>query len=101
MREANLTVLLPIPPRGPIREVPSALAPGAIIMSALDLYEGLVASKKIERDHAQEKLVAQLVVVEDRVVAHRSARRVQPVGWLFGSASQAEPVKGLYIFGDV
>ena len=74
---------------------------GTIIMSALDLYEGLVAAKKIERDRAQEKLLAELVVVEDRVVAHRSARRVQPVGWLFGSSTQVEPVKGLYIHGDV
>jgi cell division protein ZapE len=68
-------------------------------MSVRDLYEGLVVLKKIERDRAQQALLVQLEEVEQRVVAHRSARRVRPIGWLFGNS--VEPVKGLYVHGDV
>jgi cell division protein ZapE len=70
-------------------------------MSALELYENLVAAKKLERDRAQERLLTRLVALEQRVAAHRSARRTQPVGWLFGSRGNGEVAKGLYIFGDV
>ena len=70
-------------------------------MSSLELYENLVAAKKLERDRAQESLVMQLVALERRVAAHRSARRTRPVGWLFGGRTQDEPVKGLYVHGDV
>ena len=70
-------------------------------MSSLELYENLVAAKKLERDRAQESLLMRLVAVELRVAAHRSARRTRPVGWLFGGRTQDEPVKGLYVHGDV
>lgn len=70
-------------------------------MSVRDLYEGLVVLKKIERDRAQQALLTKLEEVEQRVVAHRSARRVRPIGWLFGNGNQVEPVKGLYVHGDV
>ncbi|MEI8150131.1 MAG: cell division protein ZapE [Hyphomicrobiales bacterium] len=69
-------------------------------MSALKSYENLVAAKKLERDPAQQGLLARLVALEKRVAAHRSARRSQPLGWLFGSADR-QPVKGLYVHGDV
>jgi cell division protein ZapE len=70
-------------------------------MSVRELYEGLVGLKKIERDPAQQALLSRLEVVEQRVATHRSARRARPSGWLFGSRDQTEPVKGLYVFGDV
>jgi len=70
-------------------------------MSVSELYEGLVGLKKIERDQAQQALLSRLEAVEQRVATHRSARRVRPSGWLFGSRDQTEPVKGLYVFGDV
>ena len=70
-------------------------------MSVLELYEGLVAARKIERDREQERLLTQLVALEQRVITHRSARRTRPVGWLFGARDPGEPVKGLYVFGDV
>jgi len=70
-------------------------------MSALELYENLLAAKKLERDRAQERLLMQLAALERRVAAHRSARRTRPVGWLFGGRTQDEPVKGLYVHGDV
>ena len=70
-------------------------------MSVRELYEGLVALKKIERDPAQQALLSRLDAVEQRVATHRSARRLKPSGWLFGNRDQAEPVKGLYVYGDV
>ena len=70
-------------------------------MSALELYENLVAAKKLGRDPAQERLLDRFVAVEQRVAAHRLARRTQPLGWLFGGGGQDQPVRGLYLFGDV
>src|SRR6185312_425056 len=69
-------------------------------MSAAELYDGLVALKKIERDPAQERLLARLVALEGRVTAHRSARRSLPI-WPFGSRDNGEPMKGLYVHGEV
>lgn len=70
-------------------------------MSVSDHYEGLIASRKIERDSAQQRLLARLVALEQRLAAYRSERRSHPVGWLFGSRQQAETAKGLYIHGEV
>jgi cell division protein ZapE len=70
-------------------------------MSARELYENLVASKKLERDRAQERLLGRLAALEQGVVAHRSARRSHPVGWLLGRGNSHEAPKGLYIFGEV
>src|SRR6185312_10909653 len=69
-------------------------------MSSAELYDALVAMKKIERDPAQERLLARFVALEGRVAAHRSARRSRPI-WPFGSRDNGEPVKGLYIHGEV
>src|SRR6185295_11916952 len=94
---------LPTPRAGPIRDrtffppVPPRNDP----MSSAELYEALVASKKIERDRAQERLLARLVALEDRVAAHRTARRSHPIGWLFGGGERSTAAKGLYVFGDV
>jgi cell division protein ZapE len=65
-------------------------------MSALELYEGLVAAGKLERDRAQEGLLARFSGLEQRVIAHRSARR----SW-FGNRNNEDTAKGLYVFGDV
>src|SRR5262245_57527790 len=70
-------------------------------MSAVELYENLVLTKKLERDRAQERLLARFAALEQRVAAHRSARRTNPVGWLFGSSTDGEIAKGLYVYGDV
>jgi len=70
-------------------------------MSVIELYEGLVASRKIERDPAQQTLLAQFAALEQRVATHRSDRRSRPVGWLFGNRGRVETAKGLYIYGDV
>jgi cell division protein ZapE len=70
-------------------------------MSSAELYQALVAAKKIERDRAQERLLASLTALEERVAAHRTARRSHPIGWLFGGSERDEAARGLYIFGDV
>jgi cell division protein ZapE len=71
-------------------------------MSARELYEDLVNARKLERDRAQENLLACLTAVEARVATHRSARRIRPVGWLFGGGGNGSGVvKGLYVHGDV
>jgi len=70
-------------------------------MSVRELHEALVSANKIERDPAQEQLLAGLEALEWRLAAHRSARRTQPVGWLFDGGNDQETAKGLYIFGDV
>jgi cell division protein ZapE len=69
-------------------------------MSSAALYEALVAANKIERDRAQEQLLARMTALEERVAAHRTARRSHPIGWLLGG-SERQAAKGLYIFGDV
>jgi cell division protein ZapE len=70
-------------------------------MSVLQLYQDLVAARKLERDSSQERMLALLAALEHRVAVHRSARRMRPVGWLFGSRNPDEPVRGLYVHGEV
>jgi predicted ATPase len=65
-------------------------------------YVVLVAAAKIERDHAQEAIVEQLAQLERRLAEHRLARKSSSLGWVFGARKRSEePIKGLYIFGDV
>jgi len=70
-------------------------------MSVRELYETLVAARKIERDPAQQQLLARFEALEQRIAAHRLARRAHPVGWLFGGRNHEQTATGLYIFGDV
>ena len=64
------------------------------------LYAARVAAGKIERDSAQQAMVDRLAQLEDELGERRLARKSFSLGWLFGSR-EAEPIKGLYIFGDV
>ena len=64
-------------------------------------YEALIASGEIERDAAQETLVARFSALEERLKEHRLARKSSALGWLFGARESQEPIKGLYIYGDV
>ena len=68
--------------------------------SILAQYAAQVAAGKIERDNAQQAIVNRLVRLENELAARRLARKSSSLGWLFGSR-EAEPIKGLYIFGDV
>src|SRR3981189_770744 len=65
-------------------------------------YAARVAAGKIERDSAQEAVVADLARLEKRIAEHRLARKSSSLGWLFGTrAREIEHIKGLYIFGEV
>ncbi|MEA2955759.1 MAG: cell division protein ZapE [Alphaproteobacteria bacterium] len=65
-------------------------------------YAARVAAGKIERDSAQEAVVADLARLEKRIAQHRLVRKSSSLGWLFGTrVRETEDIKGLYIFGEV
>lgn len=64
-------------------------------------YAALIAAGEIERDLAQEAVVAMLIQLETRLATHRLARKSSSLGWLFGSQEPKEPIKGLYLHGEV
>jgi len=63
-------------------------------------YAARVAAGKIERDAAQQAIVGRLAQLERELAERRLARKSSSLGWLFGSR-EPEPIRGLYIFGDV
>jgi cell division protein ZapE len=69
--------------------------------SVRERYAALVAAGEIERDPAQEAVVAALIQLEARLETHRLARKSSSLGWLFGRQEPKEPLKGLYLYGDV
>ena len=65
-------------------------------------YAALAAAGEVERDAAQETVVAALSRLEARLAHHRLARKSSSLGWMFGSREHAAgPLKGLYIHGAV
>jgi len=65
-------------------------------------YAALAATGEIELDRAQETLLERLAVLDRRLAQHRLARKSSSLGWLFGARERREePIRGLYIFGDV
>ncbi len=65
-------------------------------------YAALIASGEIERDGAQEEALDLLAGLEARLREHRLARKSSSLGWLFGARERREePIRGLYLFGDV
>jgi cell division protein ZapE len=65
-------------------------------------YAARVAAGKIERDSAQEAVVAALARLETRIAEHRLARKSSSLGWLFATrARESEHIKGLYVYGEV
>jgi cell division protein ZapE len=65
-------------------------------------YDHLVQSGAVERDPAQERIVAALDRLIDDISAKRLAHKSSALGWLFAAKRQPrEPVKGLYIHGGV
>ena len=65
-------------------------------------YDHLVESDAIERDPAQERIVAALDRLTEEIAAKRLAHKSSALGWLFAAKRQPrEPVKGLYIHGGV
>jgi len=65
-------------------------------------YAARVAAGQIERDCAQETVLAMLAGLDKRLREHRLARKSSSLGWLFGRMrARANPSKGFYIFGAV
>jgi cell division protein ZapE len=64
-------------------------------------YAALVAAGEIEPDPAQEAALAMLAQLETRLATHQLARKSSSLGWLFGRQETKEPVKGLYLHGEV
>jgi cell division protein ZapE len=65
-------------------------------------YQTLVAAGEIELDAGQARAVGLLTELETRLREHRLARKSSSLGWLFGARERKqEPIRGLYIFGDV
>ncbi|HET7681414.1 MAG TPA: cell division protein ZapE [Xanthobacteraceae bacterium] len=69
--------------------------------SVREHYGALVAAGEIERDPAQEAALALLAQLEARLAMHRLARKSSSLGWLFGRQEPKEPIKGLYLYGEV
>jgi cell division protein ZapE len=64
-------------------------------------YNALVNTGEIERDPAQQSVAAKLTQLESRLARHRLARKSSQLGWLFGGNEHKDPIKGLYIYGEV
>jgi cell division protein ZapE len=69
--------------------------------SFLEHYEELVSSGEIERDSAQQSAASAFSALEERLVGYRPASKQNLIGRLFGNGKRGEPIKGLYIHGDV
>ena len=64
-------------------------------------YLDLVASGALERDGTQEKVALALETLADRLAEASLASKSSAIGWLFGRAKARQPLKGLYIWGEV
>ena len=69
--------------------------------SVREHYAALVAAGEIERDPAQEAALVVLAQLEARLATYRLARKSSSLGWLFGRQQQKEPIKGVYLYGEV
>lgn len=68
----------------------------------LEHYEALLCAGELEQDGAQRAALAKLSALEERLRERGRARKSSALGWLFGGAENArDPVRGLYIHGDV
>jgi cell division protein ZapE len=75
----------------------SAVSPGPVH----ERYEALVASGAIERDPAQARLVRALDRLCQELQRQKRASKTSALGWLFRRKDEAEPPKGLYVWGSV
>jgi len=65
-------------------------------------YAALVATGEIRRDSMQEALAARLDRLAARLASHRLARKSSALGWMFANQERkSEPIRGLYIYGEV
>ncbi|MBI4275198.1 MAG: cell division protein ZapE [Rhizobiales bacterium] len=64
-------------------------------------YAALVAAGQIESDPAQTTAAERLAALEARLATQSLASKSSSLGWLFGNRERREPVRGLYLHGDV
>jgi cell division protein ZapE len=65
-------------------------------------YAALIAAAKIEADPGQAVLAQHLAALERRLEQTVLAQKSSSLGWLFGQRQKGhEPVRGLYIYGEV
>ena len=65
-------------------------------------YAALIAAGEIEIDPGQAGLARRLAALAERLDHRRLAQKSSSLGWLFGRRNNhAEPLKGLYIHGEV
>lgn len=64
-------------------------------------YAAMVANGEIERDPAQEAVIAKLDALSVQLLERELASKGSALGWLFGRKARPEPIKGLYIWGSV
>ena len=69
--------------------------------SVREQYAALVAAGEIESDPGQQAALASLAQLEGRLATYRLARKSSSLGWLFGRQEPKEPIKGIYLHGEV
>jgi cell division protein ZapE len=96
------SALAPPPPARLLPAVKGISPSGFMSTQPSARYSGLIAAEEIERDSAQEVVVARLDALEETLREHRLARKSSALGWLFGRREAQRPtIKGLYVFGEV
>ncbi len=60
-----------------------------------------MAAGEIERDPAQQAIVHKLTELQARLANYRLARKSSSLGWMFGRRETREPIRGLYLHGEV
>lgn len=68
--------------------------------NVLAAYQARVDAGDFEFDSAQALIAERLTALNERLSEHHLARKSSALGWLFGKKN-AEPVRGLYIWGEV
>lgn len=63
--------------------------------------EHLIAIKEIEADPGQRALADRLDHIDQTLSAATVASKKSALGWLFGKKREADPIRGVYIHGDV
>lgn len=70
--------------------------------NTLSRYQALVDAREMEFDAAQADVARRLAALNARLAEYRLRRRKSsPLAWLFARGQKQEPLRGLYIWGDV
>lgn len=67
----------------------------------LERYSDRVSRGQIERDVAQERVLAALEYLSAQLAFYRPTRKSAALGWLVGAREKSSPPRGIYIWGSV